>query len=74
MKKYFLILILIYSCDTQNDSVEKIQFQDKEYSEAFQLIEYWLDAQKDYEKLPGLTAVITDSGLALLDCQTVRIK
>ena len=26
--------------------VEKIQFQDKEYSEAFQLIEYWLDAQK----------------------------
>ena len=61
MKKYFLLLILIiYSCDTQNDSVEKIQFQDKEYSEAFQLIEYWLDAQKDYEKLPGLTAVITD--------------
>ena len=61
MKKYFLILILIiYSCDTQKDSIEKIQFQDKEYSEAFQLIEYWLDAQKDYEKLPGLTAVITD--------------
>ena len=61
MKKYFLLLILIiYSCDTQNDSVEKIQFQDKEYSEAFQLIEYWLDAQKDYEKLPGLTAVISD--------------
>ena len=61
MKKYFLLLILIiYSCDTQQDSVEKIQFQDKEYSEAFQLIEYWLDAQKDYEKLPGLTAVITD--------------
>ena len=61
MKKYLILLILIiYSCDTQQDSVEKIQFQDKEYSEAFQLIEYWLDAQKDYEKLPGLTAVITD--------------
>jgi len=61
MKKYFLLLILIiYSCDTQQESVKKIQFQDKEYSEAFQLIEYWLDAQKDYEKLPGLTAVITD--------------
>ena len=61
MKKYFLLLILIiYSCDTQQESVKKIQFQDKEYSEAFQLIEYWIDAQKDYEKLPGLTAVITD--------------
>ena len=61
MKKYLLLLILIiYSCDTQQESVKKIQFQDKEYSEAFQLIEYWLDAQKDYEKLPGLTAVITD--------------
>ena len=61
MKKYFLLLILIiYSCDTKQESVKKIQFQDKEYSEAFQLIEYWLDAQKDYEKLPGLTAVITD--------------
>ncbi|MCB0633053.1 MAG: serine hydrolase domain-containing protein [Saprospiraceae bacterium] len=31
---------------------------DKDYAEAFQLIEVWLDAQKDYEKLPGLTALI----------------
>lgn len=28
------------------------------YSEAFSLIEIWLDAQKDYENLPGITATV----------------
>ncbi len=33
----------------------------KDYSEAFALIEVWLDAQKDFEKLPGISvAVIED--------------
>ncbi len=27
----------------------------KDYTEAFKLIEVWLDAQKDYEKLPGIS-------------------
>lgn len=30
----------------------------KDYSEAFKIIEVWLDAQKDYEKLPGISAAI----------------
>jgi CubicO group peptidase (beta-lactamase class C family) len=60
--KYHLILflILLYSCDTAEYNPENINFDNKEYSEAFQLIDYWLEAQKDYEKLPGLTAVVTD--------------
>ena len=33
---------------------------DKDYTEAFELIEVWLDAQKDYEKLPGITALVVD--------------
>jgi CubicO group peptidase (beta-lactamase class C family) len=32
----------------------------KDYSEALTLINAWLDAQKDYEQLPGLTALVVD--------------
>lgn len=48
------------SCEINEKSDDKIQFNEHDYSEAYQLIEYWLEAQKDYEKLPGLTAIITD--------------
>ena len=30
----------------------------KDYSEALHLISIWLDAQKDYEQLPGISAAI----------------
>ena len=61
MKNFLLlILIFIYSCDFTYYKSENINFDNKEYSEAFQLIDYWLEAQKDYEKLPGLTALVTD--------------
>ena len=32
----------------------------KDYSEAFNLIEVWLEAQKDFEQLPGITAIIIE--------------
>ena len=32
----------------------------KNYDEAFQLIEVWLEAQKDYENLPGMVAMVID--------------
>ena len=61
MKKFLLlILIFINSCDSTYYKSENINFDNKEYSEAFQLIDYWLEAQKDYENLPGLTAIVTD--------------
>lgn len=34
------------------------QNEEKDYSEAFELIDVWLEAQKDFEKLPGITAVM----------------
>ena len=37
-----------------------ISFENKDYTEAFELIDYWLEAQKDYEQITGLTAIITD--------------
>lgn len=36
------------------------QEADKDYSEAFTLIEVWLDAQKDYDNLPGLSAIVVE--------------
>ena len=61
MKNHLILfLILLCSCDTVEYNPENINFDNKEYSEAFQLIDYWLEAQKDYENLPGLTAVVTD--------------
>lgn len=32
----------------------------KDYSEAIKLIEVWLEAQKDFEQLPGITAAVID--------------
>ncbi|MGB5646110.1 MAG: serine hydrolase [Muriicola sp.] len=32
----------------------------KDFSEAFTLIEVWLDAQKDYENLPGISAAVIE--------------
>ncbi len=51
MKKNFLVLILLslpLTLFSQNG--------EKNYSEAFNLIEVWLDAQKDYDMLPGISA------------------
>lgn len=36
------------------------QNKEKDYTEAFNLIEVWLDAQKDYDKLPGITLAVID--------------
>ena len=61
MKNYLILLLILFcSCDVAKYNPENINFDEKEYSEAFQLIDYWLEAQKDYEKLPGLTAIVTN--------------
>lgn len=40
------------------------QDKEKDYSEAIKLIEVWLDAQKDYENLPAITAsIVSDQDL-----------
>ena len=36
------------------------QKKDKDYSEAIKLIEVWLDAQRDFDRLPGISAIVVD--------------
>jgi CubicO group peptidase (beta-lactamase class C family) len=55
MKK--LTIILAVSClFTSAWSQEK----NKDYTDAFKLIEVWLEAQKDFEQLPGLSAIVIE--------------
>ncbi len=53
MKKLALIIFLFFTSSI-------IHAQEKDYTEAFELIEAWLEAQKDYENLPGLSAIVVE--------------
>ncbi len=55
MKKLIIIVFLFsifFNALPQEDK--------KDYSEAFHLIEVWLEAQKDFEQLPGITAIVVE--------------
>jgi CubicO group peptidase (beta-lactamase class C family) len=56
MKNFFtslaLSFFLLFSFAQEKDK--------KDYKEAFTLIEVWLDAQKDYESLPGISAAVIE--------------
>ena len=45
--RFFIVLIFILSCNNDKQEIIPISFSEKKYDEAFQLIEYWLNAQKD---------------------------
>lgn len=55
MKKYYFKLFLFLSC-----SFAFAQEAKKDYAEAFKLVEVWLDAQKDFDHLPGLSAIVIE--------------
>lgn len=55
MKKFYFFILLFSVFHTGYTQDEK-----KDYSEAFDLIEVWLEAQKDFEDLPGLTVSVVD--------------
>ncbi|MFY0590993.1 serine hydrolase [Roseivirga sp.] len=55
MKKYYFTLFLSFSI-TIGFSQEGVN----NYAEAFNLIEVWLDAQKDFDNLPSLTAIVIE--------------
>ena len=55
MKKYALALALVVSC-----FIVHPQDAIKNYDEALTLIEVWLDAQKDFEEIPGMSASIVE--------------
>lgn len=56
MKTFYfgLILSFLLSCVYSQESK-------KNYTDAFRLIEVWLDAQKDFDRLPGLSAAVIDN-------------
>ncbi len=55
MKKYYLTLFL-----TLLINISYSQESKKDYAEAFKLVEVWLEAQKDFDQLPGLSAIVID--------------
>ncbi|MGB9906275.1 MAG: serine hydrolase [Candidatus Saccharicenans sp.] len=52
----FLFLTIFQFSYAQNKTQPKA-----DYSEALRLIEAWLDAQRDYEQLPGMSVAIVDN-------------
>ncbi|MGB5404372.1 MAG: serine hydrolase domain-containing protein, partial [Robiginitalea sp.] len=55
MKKFALALTLVASCFAVHPQDDKTN-----YDEALTLIEVWLDAQKDFEDIPGISASIVE--------------
>jgi CubicO group peptidase (beta-lactamase class C family) len=55
MKNYLIGTLLLLSVSTVYAQEEK-----NNYSDAFRIIEVWLDAQKDYEQLPGISAMVVE--------------
>lgn len=54
--KIFYLSILLFIVSITGFSQEN----KKDYTEAFKLVEVWLDAQKDFDKLTGLTAIVVE--------------
>jgi len=55
MRNYFLVLTCFFLLHNAYSQDSK-----KDYTEAFQLVEVWLEAQKDFDQLPGLTAIVVE--------------
>jgi len=63
-KKYlwpFLILLLLFFSATRLPYAQEKTQTRADYSEALRLINVWLEAQRDYEQLPGMSAAIVDN-------------
>ena len=55
MKKYYFALFLSFLFTIAFSQEVKM-----DYTEAFKLVEVWLEAQKDFDQLPGLTAIVIE--------------
>ena len=53
-KSYFTLFVFFLITIVFSQEVKK------DYTEAFNLVEVWLEAQKDFEKLPGLTVIVIE--------------
>ncbi len=54
MKKFLFLSFFLLIGSSMVDAQPK----SKNYEEAYEIIQVWLDAQKDFDQLPGLTAII----------------
>ena len=55
MKYIFFLLITILSCRVANS-----QAKETDYKEALRIIDVWLNAQRDFDKLPGISVSIVN--------------
>ena len=63
-KKYlgpFLILLLLFFITSRLPYAQEKTQTRVDYSEALKLIDIWLEAQRDYEQLPGMSAAIIEN-------------
>ena len=59
MKYLFFFFIALFSCTVANS-----QTKDTDYTEALKLIDVWLSAQRDFDKLPGISvAIVNDQNI-----------
>ncbi len=63
-KKYlwlFLIFLFLFLVATRLSYAQEKTPAKVDYSEALRLIDVWLEAQRDYERLPGMSAAIVEN-------------
>lgn len=61
--KFFLIsfaTLLIFLGTWLTPFAQEKKVDKKDYSEALRLIDIWLEAQRDYERLPGMSAAVVE--------------
>ncbi|MFC2156500.1 serine hydrolase domain-containing protein [Acidobacteriota bacterium] len=58
--KFFLLLLVFLVLSVNPISSTSDDTAKTDYSEAFRMIEVWLDAQQAYDRLPGITAAIVE--------------
>ena len=70
MKKWLLVPLLLLSACEAPKAVKK-EAPSVAYTEAYALMKVWLEAQRDYDKLPGVSVTLvheeaTDWSLSLI--------
>ena len=53
MKKIYILLSILFAGFSMNAQ----EAMEKDYIDALKFVEVWLDAQKDFDNLPGISAV-----------------
>jgi CubicO group peptidase (beta-lactamase class C family) len=60
MRKIFSAVLLLFVMGVSAHATDKNTDNAYNYDEAFRLIDVWLDAQKDFDRLPGISLAIVE--------------